>query len=66
MTGLATKSVKYSRPEYFLGGDSATKQTIAQKRSAESSTVVHTPRANGPRPVQLPARPLSSVNNTYR
>jgi hypothetical protein len=41
MTGLATKSVKYSRPEYFLGGDSATKQTIAQKRSAESSTVVH-------------------------
>jgi len=55
MTGLATKCVEYSRPEVSI--ERASKPTVAQKRSADSHTLVQAPRANGQCPVPLLARP---------
>jgi hypothetical protein len=56
MTGLAT---------FGLVAVAATKPTVAQKRSAEANTVVHTPRANGQCPVSLLAGGLSFAKDRY-
>jgi hypothetical protein len=51
MTGLVTKRVEYSRPEVSLIFEGElTKPKVAQKRSVESHTLVHTLQSKRPMP----------------
>jgi len=62
MTGLVTKHGEYSRPEVsFIFDGELTKPKVAQKRSVESHTLVHTLRSKRP----MPRLPNTSSKTRY-